>query len=76
MVLGCDGEYPQEFLDGVYKVLSVMGVTSCVKAELDTFNRGMFLKYGTLNGRIIGRRKQVLLSGKNLRKLFLVSTFP
>ena len=28
------GEDPQEFLDGVYKVLSVMGWTSMKKAEL------------------------------------------
>ena len=28
----------------------------------------MFLKYGTLNRRIIGRSNRVLLSGKNLRK--------
>ena len=28
---------PKEFLDGVYKVLSVMGVTSREKAELDLY---------------------------------------
>ena len=31
------GEDPQEFLDGVYKVLSAMGVTSREKAELDSY---------------------------------------
>ena len=36
----------------------------------------MFLKFGTLNGRIIGRKDWVLLNGKNLRNVFLVSTFP
>ena len=30
-------EDPQEFLDGVYKVLSVMGVTSKNKAELSSY---------------------------------------
>ena len=30
-------EDPQEFLDGVYKVLSAMGVTSKEKAELDSY---------------------------------------
>ena len=31
------GEYPQEFLDGVYKVFSVIRVTSREKAELDSY---------------------------------------
>ena len=31
------GEVPQEFLDGVYKVLSAMGVTSREKAELVSY---------------------------------------
>ena len=31
------GEYPQEFLDGVYKVLSDMGVTSREMSELDSY---------------------------------------
>ena len=31
------GEDPQEFLDGVYKVLIAMGVTSRVKAELASY---------------------------------------
>ena len=31
------GEDPQEFLDGVYKVLSVMGVTSSEKVELASY---------------------------------------
>ena len=36
--LGCRvGEYFQEFLDGVYNVLSAMGVNSREKAELDSF---------------------------------------
>ena len=38
MVLGSKvGEDPQEFLDGVYKVLSAMGVTSRVKRELASY---------------------------------------
>ena len=32
------GEYPQGFLDGVYKVLSVMGVTCREKGELDLYH--------------------------------------
>ena len=31
------GEDPQDFLDGVYKVLSDMGVTSRKKAKLDSY---------------------------------------
>ena len=31
------GEDPQEFLDGVYKVLSAMGVTSREKVELASY---------------------------------------
>ena len=31
------GEDPQEFLDGVYKVLSAMGVTSREKEELASY---------------------------------------
>ena len=31
------GEDPQEVLDGVYKVLSAMGVTSREKAELSSY---------------------------------------
>ena len=31
------GENPQEFLDGVYKVLSAMGVTSKDKTELASY---------------------------------------
>ena len=31
------GEDPHEFLDGVYKVLSVIGVNSREKAELDSY---------------------------------------
>ena len=31
------GEDPQEFLDGVYKVLSAMGVTSREKEDLDSY---------------------------------------
>ena len=31
------GEYPQEFLDGVYKVLGAMGVTSSEKSELASY---------------------------------------
>ena len=54
--------FPMPFMDQMLDLLRI--------------NRGMFLKYGTLNGRIIGRRSRVLLSGKNLRKIFLVSTFP
>ena len=30
-------EYPQEFLDGVYKVLGAMGVTSSEKSELASY---------------------------------------
>ena len=32
-----ENEDPQEFLDGVYKVLSVVGVTSREKTELDSY---------------------------------------
>ena len=31
------GENPKEFINGAYKVLSVMGVTSREKAELDLY---------------------------------------
>ena len=31
------GEDPEEFLDGVYKVLSAMGVTSMEKVALDSY---------------------------------------
>ena len=54
------GEDPQEFLDGVYKVLSAMGVTSREKVELASYQLRMFLKYGTLNEKITGLKNQVL----------------
>ena len=54
------GEDPQEFLDGVYKVLSAMRVTSKEKAELASFNCGRFLNCGILNGKKIGRLSRVL----------------
>ena len=31
------GEYPQEFFDVMYKVMSVTGVTSREKSELDSY---------------------------------------
>ena len=48
------GEDPRVFLDGVYKMLSAIGVTSRKKWSKIRTNRGMFFKYGTLNQRIIG----------------------
>ena len=39
-------------------------------------NWKMLLKCGTHNGKAISRFMRVILSGKNLRKLFLESTFP
>ena len=50
------GEYPQEFLYGLYKVLSAMGVTSReYRANLERY-----LKYGTHNGKIIGWLSRVI----------------
>ena len=43
------GEDSQEFLDGVYKVLSSMGVTSRDKEDLSLDQLRDFLKCGTLN---------------------------
>ena len=43
------GEDPQEFLDYVYNVLSVVRVTYREKAELASYKLKMFLKFGTLN---------------------------
>ena len=69
-------EDPQEFADGVYKVLSSMRVTSREKAELASYQLRYVSQICTLDGRIIGWKDRVLLNGNNLRKLFLVCTFP
>ena len=55
------GEDPQEFLDGVYKVLSAMGVTSRKKAELDSYRLREVSQVWYTQWR-------VLQSGKSLRK--------
>ena len=54
------GEYPQVFLDDVYKVLSTMRVTSREKADLASYQLRRLIKCGTLNRNIIGQLSRFL----------------
>ena len=66
------GEDPQEFLDGVYKVFSVMRVTSSEKAELSLYQ----LRDVSQIWYTPWKDNRSVESGPFEWKLFLVSTFP
>ncbi|WMV24231.1 hypothetical protein MTR67_017616 [Solanum verrucosum] len=59
---------PQEFIDKVYKVLMIMGVTPLEKTEFPLTNLRMFLKFGSTNGRKEEWLMPVLSIGKILRR--------
>ena len=42
-------EYPQEFLDEVYKILFAMGLSTIEKLELAAINSMTWLRHGTIN---------------------------
>ena len=67
---------PQKFLVGVYKLLCAMGVTIREKAELSTNQLRYVSHIWYTHWKDNRPIEWVLLSGKNSRRLFLVSTFP
>ncbi|WMV24617.1 hypothetical protein MTR67_018002 [Solanum verrucosum] len=49
-------ENPQEFIEEVYKVLMIMGITPMKWLSWPLINLRMFLKYGSTNGKMEGRK--------------------
>ena len=49
-----DKEYPREFIDEIYKILYVIGLSTSEKAELVTYLLKMLPKHGMSSGRTIG----------------------
>ncbi|KAH0650460.1 hypothetical protein KY284_030372 [Solanum tuberosum] len=69
-------EYPQEFVDKVYKVLMIMGVTLVEKVELTAYQLKVLLKFGSTNRRKGGQLIWVLSIGKSLRLISLIFVDP
>ena len=69
------GENPQEFLDGVNKVLSSMGVTCRDKAELDSYQLTEVSQVRYTQGNDKRLVELGPIEWESLRGLFLGSTF-
>ena len=70
------GEDPQEFLDGVYKVLSVMRVTSREKAELASYQLREVSQVWYTQWKDNKPVESGPIEWKHLMKHFLECTFP
>ena len=70
------GEYFQEFLDGVYKVLSAMMVTSREKAELASYQSMDVPQIWYAQWKDNRPEESVNIEWEEFKEAFLVSTFP
>ena len=69
------GEDPKVIIDVVYRIVLAMGVPSREKVEFASYKLKDVAQVWYIQWKCNRRKSRVLLSGKNLMKLFLVSTF-
>lgn len=70
-------EDSQEFIDGMYKILEIIGFSPMEKTELASYQLKVLLfKFGLTNGRERRLLMWVLLIGRSSNGCFLIISFP